>query len=45
MLIATMVFFVCGIVFNLWHIIWIVFPIGGMMCGIVAIIFGNEEIG
>ena len=43
MLIATMIFFICGIVYNLWHIAWIVFPIGGMMCGIVAIIFENSE--
>lgn len=45
MIIATMIFFICGIVYNLWHIAWIVFPIGGMLCGIVAIIFEKEEIG
>lgn len=43
MLIATIIFFISGIVFNLWHIAWIVYPIGGMICGIVAIIFENKE--
>ena len=43
MIIATMIFFTCGVVYNLWHIAWIVYPIGGMMCGIVSIIFENKE--
>lgn len=43
MIIATIIFFINGIVFNLWHIAWIVYPIGGMICGIVSIIFENKE--
>lgn len=43
MIIATMIFFICGAVYNLWHIAWIVYPIGGMICGIVSIIFENKE--
>ena len=43
MIIATIIFVINGIVFNLWHIAWIVYPIGGMICGIVSIIFENKE--
>lgn len=44
MIIATIIFFICGVVYNLWHIAWIVYPIGGLICGIVCIIFENKEI-
>lgn len=43
MMIATILFLVAGLVFELWSICWIVFPIGGIMCGIVSTIFGKEE--
>ncbi len=42
MLIATMIFLVTGIIYNIWHINWIVFLLGGMLCGIVAIILEKE---
>lgn len=42
MLIATMIFFATGVIYNIWHINWIVFPLGGMLCGIVATILGKE---
>ena len=42
MLIATMIFLATGIIYNIWHINWIVFPLGGMLCGIVATILGKE---
>lgn len=42
MLIATIIFFVSGIVFHMWHINWIVYPVGGMLCGIINIIFENN---
>lgn len=38
MIAAAIVFFVMGSVFSLWEICWIVFPIGGMLCGIVTLI-------
>ncbi len=43
MLIATIIFFCLGAVRSLWHIAWIVYPIGGLMCGIVSIIFENNN--
>ena len=29
-------------IFYMWEINWIVFPIGGMMCGIVSTILNKE---
>lgn len=36
MLAATAVFLLTGFLFQLWHIGWVVFPIGGILCGIVS---------
>jgi len=38
MLIATIIFLVLGLVFLLWEICWIVYPVGGLLCGIAALI-------
>ena len=35
MLTATAVFLLCGFLGDLWHSAWVVFPIGGILCGIV----------
>lgn len=35
MLTATAVYLVLGFTQNLWHPGWVVFPIGGILCGIV----------
>lgn len=35
MLIATAIFLIAGFVFHRWHPAWVVFPIGGILCGIV----------
>lgn len=42
MLLATMSYLIMGIVFNLWHPGWVVFPIGGMLCGIVNILLAKK---
>lgn len=42
MLIATIIFLLIGFIFNLWHPGWVVFPIGGILCGIVSIIFDEK---
>ncbi len=42
MIIATILFFISGFVYYMWEINWIVFPIGGMMCGIVSTILNKE---
>ena len=39
MLTATAIFLLCGFLWKLWHIAWVVFPIGGILCAIVRIIF------
>lgn len=42
MLIATIIFLLIGFIFGLWHPGWVVFPIGGILCGIVSIIFDEK---
>ena len=42
MLSATAVFLLLGFVWNLWHPGWVVFPIGGILCGIVSVIMEND---
>lgn len=37
MLLATALFLLCGFVWDLWHPMWVVFPIGGILCGILDI--------
>lgn len=36
MMSATIIFLLCGFLGNLWHIAWIAFPVGGILCGIVS---------
>ncbi len=38
MLTATIIFMIWSFVFQAWAISWIVFPIGGILCGFVTII-------
>ena len=35
---ATIIFLILGFLCDLWHPAWIVFPIGGVLCGIVSVI-------
>ncbi len=35
MMIATVVFLLCGFLWGKWHPAWVVFPVGGILCGIV----------
>ena len=39
MLTATGVFLLLGFLKNLWHPAWVVFPVGGILCGICSVIF------
>lgn len=34
----TLLFFLAGALFGLWHPAWILFPVGGILCGIVGIV-------
>lgn len=42
MLSATIIFCLLGFLGQLWEICWIVFPIGGILCGIVGTILGPD---
>lgn len=43
MLSATLIFLLCGFLGDLWSSAWIVFPVGGILCGIISIIFGKDS--
>lgn len=43
MLVATIIFLVCGFLWGNWHPGWIVFVVGGILCGIVSVIFEKEQ--
>ena len=43
MLLATIIFLVWGFCFSGWGIGWVVYPIGGILCGIVGTIFGKNS--
>lgn len=42
MMTATAIYLASGWIFNLWKLNWIVFPIGGILCGIVSVILEKE---
>lgn len=41
MLTATLIFVAIGLWTNEWHPTWVVFPVGGILCAIVNVIFDN----
>ncbi len=43
MMTATAVFLVLGFVWNLWHPGWVVFPVGGILCGIIGSILNAKD--
>ena len=43
MIVATIVFLVAGFVYNLWEVCWVVFPVGGMVCGIATLILKGRK--
>lgn len=42
MLLATAVFLYLGLICHMFHIAWIVYPIGGILCAIAGVIWGDE---
>ena len=38
MITATIIFFVTGFIWKVWEYNWIVFPVGGLICGIVGVL-------
>ena len=43
MMLATGVFLLLGFVWNLWHPGWVAFPIGGILCGCISTVWGNQK--
>ncbi len=43
MLFATILFLIAGLVFHLWEICWLVYPIGGMLCGMATLILNRQK--
>ena len=43
MLVATIIFLVWGFTLNMWQINWIVYPIGGIICGIISILIEKDR--
>lgn len=40
---VIIIFLISGLIFYAWKICWIVYPIGGLLCGIVSLIIGHHE--
>ena len=40
---VIIIYFILGFAFKLWTINWLVYPIGGMICGIVSVINSKED--
>lgn len=43
MLAATLIFFVGGFCFGKWGVVWVAFPIGGVLCGLLEELLGLFE--
>ena len=43
MMLATIIYLITGFAFNLWDATWWVFPVGGILCGISAIIIKTAQ--
>lgn len=43
MMTATAIFLFVSFLWNVWDISWIVFPIGGILCGIISVIFSKGK--
>lgn len=43
MILATMAFFIGGAIWTLWHPMWIVFPVGGIVCAIISSMFKRDK--
>lgn len=41
MMLAVIVFLLCGFLGNYWHPAWVVFPVGGILCGILGALDKN----
>ena len=42
MLSFTVIYLLLGFVWELWHPSWVIFPVGGILCGIISAIFNNK---
>lgn len=42
MMLATIVFLLLGFLASAWGIAWVVFPVGGISCGVVSVFFSKD---
>lgn len=43
MILATIIFLVAGLAYDLWEKVWIVYVVGGLLCGIVSVIINGTK--
>ena len=43
MLIATIIFLLWGFLLDGWRIAWLVYPVGGILCGIVYLLMAKDK--
>ncbi len=43
MMVVTIIFLLWGFLLDMWYINWVVYPVGGIICGIVATIIQKEK--
>ena len=43
MIFATIIFLVAGLVYDLWEKAWIVYVVGGLLCGVVSVIINGTK--
>lgn len=43
MILAAMIYLLAGFLKDAWNIAWVAFLVGGLLCGIVAIVFGKSD--
>lgn len=40
--ICVIIYLILGVVYHLWHPGWIIFPIGGLLCGVLSALIGKN---
>lgn len=43
MLLATAVYLIIGFLLDLWHPGWVIFPVAGILCGVVTVLIGDKS--
>lgn len=43
MILAIIIYLICGFIWKLWEYAWVVFPVAALLCGIVSIVFKKDS--